>query len=276
MVGGSKIASRFLAFPTGSGVVITTRGFESPLLPSFKPETMLQDSKIAKIMRDTMAQVTNMVKSLNYNKGAILHHQKTLQTVMKKLESYHTQYKDKEFVKTLSQPEYTALCQNAHNYSQTMQEVQKEIDYLDMGKHSQYIHNVINNLEVVYVTLNHIFEDILLDSGEIAMNKLAVINPNKFTKFDYEIQVNNLESELDVFVNDLSINIKEDLPKLIEHEYLQVYHHAMLAWRWMILEMARIKGKKPPRITDIKLPEEVMPEIPDSPESETNPVKSEA
>ena len=233
----------------------------------------LLESKTTKVLRDSMAMITNMAKSLNLHKKQIALNSDLLNVVMKKLGSYRDQYLNKEFMATLSPPERQALVTNIQNFGQVMKDLQDEINYLDMDKHSHFLRSTIDYMEEAYMLLNFIFEDMQKDSGEIAYAKLSCIKPKNFSKAEYKIQIMNLEAELDVLLNDLGAELGEIYMGitniLIMIQFQAVYTSLSLAWKWLCLEVDRDKKADTQAYKKIEIPKEVKPEIPKAPEDKS-------
>lgn len=233
-------------------------------------ENVLTTSRRAKVIRDTIAQLLNMAKSVHLHKDQIVKNSGTLKLVMDKLTKFREQYNDEEFMKTLSPPEQQALIKNAQAYATTMRELQNEIDYLDMNKYPPALSTALNYLEEAYMLFNFILVELVGENGEIAFQKLAVIKPKNFAKGSYKNQIMNLETEFDVMIADLRDELRADFPSDFD-EIIVFYHYALkslvLGWEWWKLEVDRDKTGDSKSYKIIEMPKEVVPEKPKSPEN---------
>lgn len=202
--------------------------------------------------------INNLIKGLNINKEAIAVHSNTSKELNTRMEGYSNKYKDPEYMKTLSPPEQKALMDNARNAYSVYQNLSKEIDYLEMTKHHQFIINAANAFDNAYITTKYFYEEVTGECKEIMKPKFSVISIKDFLHGKYVQQILSLLTELEAFTHDFYVDHKE-YPGNIIHQYLAQ------GYMWIKFENERLKIEALPEVKNIPLPAEVVPEIPKEP-----------
>lgn len=209
-----------------------------------------------KYTMEFIGQVINLIKSLNINKNAILVHSDSSKELNHRIEGYSKKYKDPEYMKKLSLPEQKALTDNARNAFATYQNLSKEIDYLEMTKHPQFILKSIYALEEGYILTKYFYEE----AGQITENiipKFYRLDLKTFSGGNYKTQISNLVAELTVFVTDYDI---------VKYSFSAIHPYLAKGLMWLIMEEDRLKTEALPEVKHIDLPQEVVPEFPKGPE----------
>ena len=220
-------------------------------------------SRQLKITMEFVGQVNNLIKGLNLNKEAISIHAFKSRQLNERIEGYSKKYKDPEYMKTLSLPEQKALTDNARNAYGVYQNLAREIDYLEMTKHSQFIVNATQALDNAYILIKYFYEEIEGIITENIIPKFNAIVIKDFVGGKYENQVFNLMTEMEVFTHDFY----ED-----NHGHPEELIHAYLAqgYMWLKLEHERLKTEAMPEIKKIEIPKEIEPEFPAGPDEKKN------
>lgn len=220
-------------------------------------------SRQLKITMEFVGQVNNLIKGLNLNKEAISIHASKSRQLNERIEGYSKKYKDPEYMKTLSLPEQKALTDNARNAYGVYQSLAREIDYLEMTKHSQFIVNATQALDNAYILIKYFYEEIEGIITENIIPKFNAIVIKDFVGGKYENQVFNLMTEMEVFTHDFY----ED-----NHGHPEELIHAYLAqgYMWLKLEHERLKTEAMPEIKKIEIPKEIEPEFPAGPDEKKN------
>jgi len=220
-------------------------------------------SRQLKFTMEFVGQVNNLIKGLNINKEAISIHAFKSRQLNERIEGYSKKYKDPEYMKTLSLPEQKALTDNARNAYGVYQNLAREIDYLEMTKHSQFIVNATQALDNAYILIKYFYEEIEGIITENIIPKFNAIVIKDFVGGKYENQVFNLMTEMEVFTHDFY----ED-----NHGHPEELIHAYLAqgYMWLKLEHERLKTEAMPEIKKIEIPKEIEPEFPAGPDEKKN------
>jgi len=220
-------------------------------------------SRQLKITMEFVGQVNNLIKGLNINKEAISIHAFKSRQLNERIEGYSKKYKDPEYMKTLSLPEQKALTDNARNAYGVYQSLAREIDYLEMTKHSQFIVNATQALDNAYILIKYFYEEIEGVITENIIPKFNAIVIKDFVGGKYENQVFNLMTEMEVFTHDFYED-NEGHPEELIHAYLAQ------GYMWLKLEHERLKTEAMPEIKKIEIPKEIEPEFPAGPDEKKN------
>lgn len=231
--------------------------------------------KFKKIL-STTRDLLMFIKSMNSNAAPMKKHMDTFNVLYTKLEGYQAQHTDKEYMESLSGPEKNALRYNTQSYYETLQEVKKELDYLDMSKYPLQLSNAMYYLERFNILGEHVLENDILEDGKIAYSDFTNINPKKFESLSYKTQAVQVEAEFKALVIEMKkliTNTKADTvyPELLGIQMLVIlYSDLCLSSTWASKEVVRCNTEKEPEIKEIQIPKEVSPEIPKSPQPETS------
>jgi hypothetical protein len=220
-------------------------------------------SRQLKFTMEFVGQVNNLIKGLNINKEAISIHAFKSRQLNERIEGYSKKYKDPEYMKTLSLPEQKALTDNARNAYGVYQNLAREIDYLEMTKHSQFIVNATQALDNAYILIKYFYEEIEGVITENIIPKFNAIVIKDFVGGKYENQVFNLMTEMEVFTHDFYED-NEGHPEELIHAYLAQ------GYMWLKLEHERLKTEAMPEIKKIEIPKEIEPEFPAGPDEKKN------
>ena len=220
-------------------------------------------SRQLKFTMEFVGQVNNLIKGLNINKEAISIHAFKSRQLNERIEGYSKKYKDPEYMKTLSLPEQKALTDNARNAYGVYQSLAREIDYLEMTKHSQFIVNATQALDNAYILIKYFYEEIEGVITENIIPKFNAIVIKDFVGGKYENQVFNLMTEMEVFTHDFYED-NEGHPEELIHAYLAQ------GYMWLKLEHERLKTEAMPEIKKIEIPKEIEPEFPAGPDEKKN------
>jgi hypothetical protein len=220
------------------------------------------ESRTLKLILETVGQLTNITRGLNINKEAIETHSANLTIARKKMDKYMEQYKNPEYMKTLSPPESQNLSRNASAVYEVHEKLRKEIEYLDMNKHPYYISKAISALDRAYLLTEYIYKELVGESGDVVIPHLKCIELKYIDKATYIQMIRSLHSELDGFVNDLWVDQFPDCHPL----FPMAYSHVAEAYMWFKRENERIKIEEMPKVEKIEVPEEIPLELPKQPE----------
>lgn len=214
-----------------------------------------------------IGQITNLSKSLNINKEAIDYHLSNKREAEKRLERYTEQYKNEEYMRTLSPPEKKCLMDNAQNVHMVHQSIIRELDYLDLNKQPLFILHSIAELEHVYLYLEYLL-NLVGKNGETILPHLQAIKVKHFDKANYKNQINSLYSELEALTWDYHQDTFVERVNLDE-KYVPVFEHLAVATMWLQKEKERLEVEALPEIKKLEIPAETTPEIPKAPEHAT-------
>lgn len=231
-------------------------------------------SRTLKLFMEIIGALTNLSKGLDINKEAITIHSNTLNEARKKLSNYNEQWSNKEYMATLSPPEYQNLSKNASAVYQVQEQLVKELDYLDMTKHPFFITHAIAALDKAYIVTEYFYKEKIGECGDIVVPKFYVINLKHVDKASYKQMVENLYIELDALTADFLEESEEYATKAPFVSTLllgTISGHLVEATMWFTKEKERLKVEALPTINEIKLPEETLPEIPAGPEKSDQP-----
>jgi len=228
-------------------------------------------SRTLKLFMETIGALTNLSKGLDINKEAVTSHSNTLNEARKKLEKYNEQWKNKEYMSTLSPPEQQNLSRNASEVYRVHEMLEKELDYLDMTKHPVFVAHAISALDKAYVVTEYFYKEKLGECGDVVTPKFYVINLKYVSTTTYRQMVDNLYTELDALTADFIEEVEEYATKSPFASTLMlggIMSHLVEATMWFLKEKERLGVEGLPEFTEIKLPEETLPEIPAGPETD--------
>lgn len=228
-------------------------------------------SRTLKLFMETIGALTNLSKGLDINKEAVTSHSNTLNEARKKLESYNEQWKNKEYMATLSPPEQQNLSRNASELYRVHGMLEKELDYLDMTKHPLFVAHAISALDKAYVTTEYFYKEKIGECGDVVVPKFYVINLKHVAKTAYKQMVDNLYAELDALTADFIDEVEEYAKNNpFTHTLMlgAITGHLVEATMWFSKEKERLGVEGLPEFTEIKLPEETTPDIPAGPETD--------
>jgi len=214
-------------------------------------------------------QVLNLINGVSITKEAVAVHSSTLKTVRGKLDKLKEQYTNQEYMKTLSPPESKVITDNAQNLFKTMQDLQKELEYLDLSKQPAFLTNAVNELTHAYLLIEWLSETIG-KSGRTVLPHLSCIKPDVFDKGKYKNQIDTLYSELEATSFDFYTDHVEIADGPSYTMLVPISDHLITAACWLRKEKERLLTEALPEINVIKIPDEVFPEIPKAPETVTS------
>ena len=218
--------------------------------------------------------ILNMINGLNINRDSIAIHSATHKEASIKFEALREKRQNEEYWKTLSQEEQRVMMENAQNLYGVLEELRKEIDYLDMSKQPTFISNAVSELNHAFLLLEWLSEEVG-KSGRTILPKFTALRTDTFDKGKYKNQIDSLYSELeaighDFYVdhvfNDESLTVEDvagGYPMLIP-----IADHLITSACWLSKEKQRLLTEALPELKVIKMPEEVKPTVPASPEVE--------
>jgi len=222
-----------------------------------------------KFLKVNIEQIINLIRLVNINKEAIDTHTSMLTTVRTKLDKYQKEYQDKEYMKTISPAEQKCILDNAQALYETYQILSKEIEYLDLSKQPLFVTNAIKDLEQAYLLIEWFLET-EGEPGDILIPHLTSLRPNTFEKGKYKNQIDSLYSEMEAQSHDFYVDHAEppkDLNTFIAQPIvLAISSSLILSSMWLQKEKERLLTEAIPETRVIKLPEEILPEVPTGPE----------
>lgn len=218
-----------------------------------------------------VGQIINLMNGLSIHKEAVLTHTSTLKEARTKLDKWKELFQDESYKATLSPVEQKAILDNAQAMYNVHQELIKELDYLDMTKHTTFFTNAVNELTHGFLLLEWLSEEVG-KSGRTILPHHTALRADTFDKGKYQNQVNSLYSELEALSHDFyqdhvmspdHVNYYlNTLPMLIP-----ICDRLTVAACWLKKEKQRLTTEALPELKVIKLPKEIVPEVPESPES---------
>lgn len=227
--------------------------------------------KTVKLILETVGQIDNIAKGLNINKEAMDKHASTLTAVRTRLDKYTEQYKNEEYMKTLSPAEQQNLMQNARVIYDVHEKLRKELDYLDMTKQPLFITNAVLALDKCYILLDYFYKERVGECGDIVIPHLQVIELKYVSKSNYKQLVSSLTLELDAFVNDIYVDFLTESNRIYFETVadLRIFTNSLMpaieAYMWFKKEKERLEVEALPEINKIDLPEETTPQVPKGP-----------
>lgn len=211
-----------------------------------------------------IGQIDSLVKTLNINKEAIATHAASIKEARVRLDKYSEQFHDQDYLKTLSPAEQKCLSDNATALYRVHEEIRKEQDYLDMTKTPIFIARAMGELDHLYLLLDYLIE-VRGKTGETILPHLKSIKVEHFEKGQYKQQVTNLCVETETVANDFHFDHLMYDEGLIDSMAPIVFSHLAVIYRWLREEKKRLETEKLPEIKVFKLPEEIVPDIPEGP-----------
>jgi len=224
-------------------------------------------SRDIKITMETIGQLTNISKELNINKKAIEIHSSTLTKARKKLDEYSTQYKNTEYMKTLSPIEQQCLMENAQVLYNTHEKLVKEIDYLDMTKQPIFISKAVLSLEKAYLLSEYLYKNILGECADIVIPNFTHIQTKYVDKTEYKQLVSSMTKEFESFIHkvykDFFIFNDITTPSILTPTLYSIYNYLIESYMWFSKEASRLEVEALPEINKIELPKEKVPAVPE-------------
>jgi len=216
--------------------------------------------------------VANLTRDLNINKDAIAIHAANLAIVIKRLDGYSEQYKNQEYMKTLSPAEQQCLRTNAQALYNTHEEIRKELEFLDLSKSTTFVSKAINELEHAFLLIEWL-QDETGKTGETILPHLTCIKIATFAKGKYKNQIESLYSELEAISYDFYKDHVQPFQLLTDETcplLTSIADHLIVASCWLKKEKERLLTEALPELKVINLPKETTPEVPSGPEDKTN------
>jgi hypothetical protein len=215
--------------------------------------------------------ILNMMNGLNINRDSIAIHSATHKEASIKFEALREKRQNEEYWKTLSQEEQRVMMENAQNLYGVLEELRKEIDYLDMSKQPTFISNAVSELNHAFLLLEWLSEEVG-KSGRTILPKFTALRTDTFDKGKYKNQIDSLYSELEAIGHDFYVDHIRVVDLTIYPEYpmlIPIADHLITSACWLNKEKQRLLTEALPELKVIKMPEEVKPTVPASPEVET-------
>ena len=211
-----------------------------------------------------VSEILTMLGAVNINREAIATHAATLKAARTKLDKLQKIRQDEEAWKVLSPEEQRVMMTNAQNFYPVHQELVKELDYLDMSKQPMLVSSAVNSLNHAFLLLEWLSEEVG-KSGRTILPHLISLRASTFDKGKYKNQIDSLYSELEAVGHDFYVEHVVGTDQLM---LIPICNHLVVAACFLQKEKQRLLTEDLPEIKIIKLPEEVKPEIPGSPEKE--------
>jgi len=226
------------------------------------------NSKSVKFFIAMVSSLSNLLKATNINKHLIPSLEELVKKATNKVREYQEISKDAEYMKTLSPAEQKALYNNAAAVYNFYGEVSKELDYLDMSKHSSFVSSAINALDRAYIIAEALYSQIE-ECPEVVVAHLTCIKVKDFDKATYKVQMDSLSGELDAFIADFKDeHIQELVSEWISRDVLiHALTLVMEAYGWILKEVERLETASLPEGKKFEFPKETIPEIPAGPET---------
>ena len=218
-----------------------------------------------------VGNIINMMNSVSIHKEAVIIHTSTLKEARTRLDHWKELFQNEEYKSKLSPVEQKAILDNAQAMYNVHQELVKELDYLDMSKHTTFFTNAVNELTHGFLLLEWLSGEVG-KSGRTILPKHIALRADTFDKGKYKNQIDSLYSELEGLGHDFYVdhvtdqdavgNIINDEPMLIP-----ICDRLTVASMWLQKEKQRLTTEALPELKVIKLPKEIVPEVPAAPES---------
>jgi hypothetical protein len=215
-----------------------------------------------------VGQIINMMNSININKDVIAVHTAMLKEARIKLDKWKEKFQNEDYKAKLSPAEQKAILDNAQAMYQVHQELVKELDYLDMSKHTTFVTNAVNELTHGFLLLEWLSGEVG-KSGRIILPKHIALRANTFDKGKYKNQIDSLYAELETISHDLYIDHIMGVPCAEDARpmLIPICDRLTVTACWLLKEKQRLTTEALPELRVIKLPKEIIPEIPAAPES---------
>lgn len=220
-----------------------------------------------------VGQIINMMNGLSIHKEAVVTHTSTLKEARAKLDHWKELFQNEEYKSKLSPVEQKAILDNAQAMYNVHQELVKELDYLDMTKHTTFFTNAVNELTHGFLLLEWLSGEVG-KSGRTILPKHISLRVDTFDKGKYKNQIDSLYSELEAISHDLYVDhiigdesMREESVKTGYPMLIPICDRLTVAACWLQKEKQRLTTEALPELKVIKLPKEIVPEVPVSPES---------
>ena len=230
---------------------------------------MKKEAKQLRLLMDSIQLLLSFTQSLNINKEGIERHGSNLSIVRKQLDKYQKQHDDKEYLSTLSPAEKQNLYSNANAFYECYQKLSKEMDFLDLSKHPNYVTRAISIIEDAYLLSLFAYDKLGIEVDQLSP-RLAGIRADRFAVQEYQSQVQNLYFSMESFTNDYwqyypnrpDLSVCDGNPVIgsIIHD---VYLKLTLAHQWLGKEVERMNLEEMPVVKDIPVPTETVPALPE-------------
>ena len=217
-----------------------------------------------------VGQIINMINAMSIHKDAVAIHSSMLKEARTKLDKWKEKFQNEEYKAKLSPAEQKAILDNAQAMYQVHQELVKELDYLDMSKHTAFVTNAVNELTHGFLLLEWLSGEVG-KSGRTILPKHIALRADTFDKGKYKNQIDSLYSELEAIGHDLYVDHIQvpgnQLAFTADHMLIPICDRITVAACWLLKEKQRLTTEALPELRIIKLPEEIVPEVPAAPES---------
>jgi hypothetical protein len=236
----------------------------------------------AKKLRANLHQIGQVLEQVNINDEVRKIQYDKLKSASDTLKEFKDQITE-EGIKKLSPTEQQVLYENTRNYSEVVETLYREVDFLDMNRHPRFVSHTLLEIEAAVIFVDKIIED-LEHYGKFIQDVqpfFHILKVKNWGKLSYKDQVANIWSELgqilrqyDKALEQIMKDDQSDTPLgLLKFHTLwgKVYTTLVQADSWMKKETTRATTEPMPEPTEIELPEIKIPEIPKAPE----PVKEE-
>ncbi len=238
-----------------------------------------------KKLRANLHQIGQVLEQVNINDEVRKLQYEKLKSASDTLKGFKDQITE-DGIKKLSPAEQQVLYENTRNYSEIVETLYREIDFLDMNRHPRFISHTLLEIESGIMFLDKIIDN-LEHFGDFIPDVppfFHILKVKKWDKLSYKDKVANIWSELGQILGQCDQVIKavlaenddiDELDLLLKISSESFYKHALWAKVYTILiqagswvgqEVKRAQTESMPKPTDIKLPEIKIPEIPKAPE----------
>ena len=215
-----------------------------------------------------VGQIINMMNAMSINKEAVVTHSSTLKEARAKLDKWKELFQNESYKATLSPAEQKAILDNPQAMYNVHQELVKELDYLDMTKHTTFFTNAINELTHGFLLIEWLSEEIGKSGRTILPHHIA-LRADTFDKGKYKNQIDSLYSELEALAHDLYVDYvipSKESVESVRPMLIPISDHLTASACWLLKEKQRLTTEALPELKVINLPEEIKPELPAAPE----------
>lgn len=230
-----------------------------------------------KKLRANLHQIGQVLEQVNINDEVRKIQYEKLKSASDTLKGFKDQI-TQDNIKKLSPAEQQVLYENTRNYSEIVETLYREIDFLDMNRHPRFISHTLLEIESGIMFLDKII-DKLEHYGEFLLEMkpfFHILKVKKWDKLSYKDKISNIWAELgqilrqcDQPINGFLVDSGSDTSLSFFHMHSlwgRVYTTLVQADSWLKQETTRVITESMPKPTDIKLPEIKVPEIPKAPE----------
>jgi len=232
-----------------------------------------------KQLQAKIASLTQFFIGLNFYEEVIDDLENNRKEVQKVHDELQSQLKDEKLIKSMDHYEQRALAENAQNYKHALMELSQGIESLIARKYTRSIQIALYTLDEMRVDLKDLMSGVyLLEESSKEIRTKNVLNEKKFSQVSYKTKLGMVQSAAgairdEILYGEFLIEGKDDFMSKVHQTLL--FKSLGRVEQLVQEEIESIEANGMPNPYDFKLPELVVPEVPEGPNEETENVETE-